>query len=385
VVGVTGLFEPLLGMAAVVEATNDRAWVAALCETETALARACSSVGLIDLTTALEIGAAAAALAMGDPTELGWRAVADGNPVIPLVARMREQVRARAGDQAAAAVHLGATSQDVLDTAAMLITLRALEVIGPDLAGCADGAAALAGQHRDTAMAARTLLQQAEPTTFGAVAANWGAGLDGAVARLVGLRTRLPVQLGGAAGNLAALYPHGFAVQEAFADELGLAVPNGVWHTERGIIAELAGALGQACAAASKVATDIVLLAQTELGEVREAAPGGSSAMAHKQNPVAAVTARAAAAQAPGLVATLLAAAPELQRGAGAWHAEWPALINLLRATGGAAARLRASLSELRVDAAAMSANLAKLGERARPVPSHAADLVDRYLLGRAR
>jgi len=208
-------------------------------------------------------------------------------------------------------------------------------------------------------MAARTLLRQAAPTTFGAVAAGWGAGLDRAVARLAAVE--FAAQLGGAAGTLAALHPHGPTVRQAFARELDLTDPEGVWHTERTRVAELAGALAGAAGAAGKVATDVVLLAQTEVGEVREAAPGGSSSLPHKQNPVAAITTRAAAAQAPGLAATLYSAmSGEQQRAAGAWHAEWPALMALLRWTGGAAARLRQCLSGLYVDAAAMHENLSR-------------------------
>ena len=239
-------------------------------------------------------------------------------------------------------------------------------------------------------MAGRTLLQIAVPTTFGALAAVWGAGLDRAAARLAELRDALPVQLGGAAGTLSVLHPHGLDVLAAFADELGLAVPDGVWHADRGIVAELAGALGLAAGAVAKAATDVVLLSQTELGEMREAAPGGSSAMAHKQNPIAAITARAAAAQAPGLVATLLASVPELQRGAGSWHAEWIALVALLRSAGGAASRLRISLSDLQIDAAAMAAHLAQLDDHSNPNGDnvdlgHADDLVERYLSRRPR
>jgi 3-carboxy-cis,cis-muconate cycloisomerase len=290
-------------------------------------------------------------------------------------------------EQDANAVHLGATSQDVLDTAMMLVASRALAVLIDDLRACADAAADLARRHRDSAMAGRTLLQQALPTTFGALAAVWGAGLDRAVTRLVAVRAALPVQLGGAAGTLAALHPAGLLVLAHFAEELGLAEPDGVWHAERGVLAELAGALGQAAAAVAKPAKDVALLAQSELGEVREAAPGGSSAMPHKHNPIAAVTAAAAAAQAPGLVATVLSAgAAELQRGAGGWHAEWPAITGLLRAVGGAAARLRDSLTGLEIDTAALRRNLAGLAGFADVTDvGHAGDLVDRYLERRAR
>jgi 3-carboxy-cis,cis-muconate cycloisomerase len=376
------LFDGVFGTTAVVAATDDAAIVDALCEAETALARACARAGLIELPVALEIGAACDAVRRLPSTELARRAGAGGNPVIPLVAQLRALVEERAGADAAAAVHLGATSQDVMDTALMLVTHRALGVIGADLLECSSALARLAAEHRTTPMSGRTLLQQAVPTTFGALAAVWGTGVDRASVRLRGVRAELPVQLGGAAGTLAPLHPHGLAVLAAFADETDLAEPDGVWHTERTTIAALAGALGIAATSIAKVATDLVLLAQNELAEVREQTPGGSSAMAHKQNPIAAVTARAAAAQAPGLVATLLAAgAPELQRGAGPWHAEWPALIALLRSVGGAASRLWSALDGLRVDADAMRRNLEALSDTVDVDDlGHATDLVDRYL-----
>jgi 3-carboxy-cis,cis-muconate cycloisomerase len=378
----SALFDGVFGTTAVVAATDDAAIVDALCEAETALARSCARAGLIELPVALEIGAACDVVRRIDPGELGRRSVAGGNPVIPLVAELRAQVETRAGAKAARAVHFGATSQDILDTALMLVTSRALGVILADMHECGSAIAELARTHRDTPMSGRTLLQQAVATTFGALTAVWGGGIDASIARLAVVRSGLPVQLGGAAGTLAALAPHGLAMQAAFADELDLAVPDGVWHTDRTRITELAGALGTAAAAVGKVATDVVLLSQSEIGELHEAAPGGSSAMAHKQNSIAAVTARAAAAQAPGLVANLLAAGgPELQRGAGSWHAEWPALIALLRYTGGAASRLWNCLDGLVVEVDAMATNLARLdGTVDIGDLGSTGELVDRYL-----
>jgi 3-carboxy-cis,cis-muconate cycloisomerase len=377
VLRVSELFGPAFGQTAIDAALDDRAWLTALCEVEIALARACTRVGLIDLATALEIGHAAELVAATDPADLGRAAVDGGNPVIPLVDALRTRVRARGGERAAAAVHLGATSQDVLDTATMLVSSRALGVLTADLVEAGNHAAALARRHRDTVMIARTLLQQALPTTFGALAAVWGAGLDSAVAGVQAARLALPVSLGGPAGTLTALHPHGLEVIQALADELDLAEPSGVWHAERSVITRLAGELGAAAAAIGKPASDIVLLAQTELGELREAAPGGSSSMPHKRNPIAAVTARAGAAQAAGHVSTLIGCgAPELQRGAGPWHAERAALTGLLRCVGGAASRLRTSLSGLEVDTDAMRRNLG-VDE---PELGHAGDLVDRYL-----
>jgi 3-carboxy-cis,cis-muconate cycloisomerase len=278
---------------------------------------------------------------------------------VALVRALREAV----GPQAAGAVHRGATTQDIVDTAAMLVAARALEPLLADLRAAAGAAAAHARAHRGTPLAGRTLLQQALPTTFGLKAAGWMAGLDAAAARLEAVRRdRLAVQLGGAAGTLAALGDRALDVLGHFARELGLREPVLPWHAERTRVAELAGALGEACGALAKVATDIVLLAQSEVGEARErgdAGHGASSAMAHKRNPVAAVATLACARQAPGLVGNLLASmAGEHERAAGAWHAEWAPLRALLRATGSAAAWGRDALERLDVDAPRMRANL---------------------------
>lgn len=368
------LWDPLLGRSAVAEQTGATAWLRALCDTEAALATACARVGLIDPDAAARV--VGACRGAPDPLALGAAAVADGNPVIPLV----RVLRAAAGP-AAPAVHFGATSQDILDTAAMLVAQRALTPILATLTVAGEACARFAAEYRDDEMAGRTLLQQAVPTTFGALAAGWGQGLDRVTARLAGVRAALAVQLGGAAGTSAGWHPHGDAVRAAFAMELGLVDPMCVWHTERSRVGELAAALGVACGVVGKVATDVVLLAQTELGEVRERAGGESSTMAHKHNPIAAVTARAGAAQAPGLVAGLLAAMPaELQRGAGPWHAEWPLLTALLDTTGGAASRLATSLTGLVVDRDALRRNRALLDD---PRTGHAGDLVDAYLEAR--
>jgi 3-carboxy-cis,cis-muconate cycloisomerase len=238
-----------------------------------------------------------------------------------------------------------------------------------DLGGGADAAAALARQHRRTVMAGRTLLQQAVPVTFGLKAAGWLVALDASAARLRAVRDqRLAVQLGGAAGTLSGMRDAGLDVLGRFARELRLAEPVVPWDTDRTRIAELAGALGETCGAVAKVAGDVVLLSQTEVAEVREGGErGGSSTMPHKRNPVAAVSALAAAKQAPGLVATLLATmAQEHERAAGAWHAEWAPLRELLRASGSAAAWLRDCLEHLEVDRERMLENLdeALLAER---------------------
>jgi 3-carboxy-cis,cis-muconate cycloisomerase len=373
----SALWDSIFGATVVAAATDDQAWLQALCDTEAALAIACRSVGLVDASVADAVVQVCTRVAADGPGALGPESAADGNPVIPLVRRLRDRAQEAYGPSVAAAVHLGATSQDILDTAAMLVARNALVVI---LAAVEDASAActsLVRTHRDTAMIGRTLMQQAIPTTFGAVAAGWGDGLDLALRRLSLTRDGLAVQLGGAAGTLAGWHPHGAAVRAALAGQLGLVDPGTVWHTERSRIAVLAADLGVSCGTFGKVATDIVLLSQDEVGELRERSGGGSSTMPHKHNPIAAITARAAAAQAPGLVATVLGAMPaELQRGAGPWHAEWLPLTALLTAAGGAATRLAESLAGLQVCTDAMVRNLAGTDVP----PTGAAEIAAAYL-----
>jgi 3-carboxy-cis,cis-muconate cycloisomerase len=373
----SGLWDPIFGTGAAAAVTSDEAWLQALCDTEAALAIACRTADLVTAEVCDVVLQGCRQVADEGLGDLGRESAADGNPVIPLVVRIRARATELGGPEAGRAVHLGATSQDIVDTAAMLVVRGALDVV---VAATADGVKAcvqLVRTHRDTPMVARTLLQQAIPTTFGAVAAGWGQGLDAAVEHLTAARAALAVQLGGPAGTLAGWHPYGPAVRAAFAEELGLVDPGVVWHTERSRIASLAGDLGLAAGVCGKVATDVLLLAQNELGEVRESSGGGSSSMPHKHNPVAAVTARAAAMQAPGLVATLLAAMPaELQRGAGPWHAEWQPLAALLTCTAGAAARLAESLSGLQVSTEAMAGNL---GGSTTP-PTGAVEIADHYL-----
>jgi len=242
------------------------------------------------------------------------------------------------------------------------VITRAAVPLLDDLAAASDAAAGLAARHRATLMVGRTLLQQALPTTFGVVAAGWLSGLDRAGRRLdEAIRENAAVQLGGAVGTLASLGDDGLRVVALLAEELHLAEPIVPWHTDRTRVVELSSALAEVAGAAAKVALDIVLLAQTETDEVREAAPGrgGSSTLPQKRNPIAAVTARACAARAPGLAATLFASMPqELQRSAGGWQSEWITMSQLLVATGSAVAWLRDSLENLEVDEARMRANL---------------------------
>jgi 3-carboxy-cis,cis-muconate cycloisomerase len=354
-----GLFDGVLARGAVREAVGDRAWLQAMLDFEAALARAEARAGIVPAEDAAAIGHACRADRF-DVAALARAAADTGTPAAALVRALTAAV----GGRAAGHVHHGATSQDVVDTAAMLVARRALAPLLDDLDSAAAAAAALADRHRATLMAGRTLLQQALPIPFGLEAAAWLAGLDETAARLEAVRDgRLAVQLGGAAGTLASLGAAGPAVLGYLGEELGLVVPVLPWHATRGRVAELAGALGAVAGAVAKVARDVTLLAQTEVGEVRERKVGGSSTMPHKQNPVAAVAAAACAARAPGLVATLLAAmAQEHQRAAGAWHAEQRPLSDLLEATGSGAAWLRECLEGLEVDAGRMRANLDATG-----------------------
>ena len=347
--------------------TDSRAWLRAMLATEAALARALERAGLAPAGAGATVTAAAAdaAAATGpfDPGALGRQAALPGNPVPGLVAALRKAVPPDAADT----VHRGATSQDIIDTAAMLLARAALEQMAADLAAAADACAELAAAHRDTVMIGRTLLQQAVPVTFGLVAAGWLTGLDEASEGVARVRERrLAVQFGGAAGTLASLGDDGPAVAQLLADELGLALPVLPWHTDRSRIVEVAAACAGVSGALAKIARDVTLLAQSEVDEVREgsAGPGGerrggSSTMPHKHNPVAAIAVLGCTRRVPGLVATLAAAAEqELQRAAGAWHAEWEPFADLLRVTGSAASWGAELTGRLVVDPARMRANL---------------------------
>jgi 3-carboxy-cis,cis-muconate cycloisomerase len=349
-----GLFTDLFARGAV----DDRAWLQAMLDFEAALAYGLAAAGLAPASAAEAIAAKCDA-DLYDVAEIGRGAGQKGTPVPGLVRALVLQLP----EDAAAHVHRGATSQDVLDTAAMLVAKRALGPLLDDLAAAADACAGLAERHRSTPAVGRTLLQQALPLTFGLKAAGWLVGLDEARAELAGVRERVPaLQLGGAVGTLASLGDKGLDVAAEVARRLDLPEPTLPWHTVRLRPALLAGALGATAGVVGKVARDVTLLAQTEVGEASEAGGdgrGGSSTMPHKRNPVAAVAAEACAQRVPGLVATMLGAmAQEHERAAGAWQAEWETLSELLRLTGSAAAWLRESLESLQPDPERMRANL---------------------------
>lgn len=356
---------------------GDEAWLQAMLDTEAGLARALERAGIAPAGSGAAVTRAAAARNF-DAAELGELSALTGNPV-PGLSRLLTRAVAESDEKAARAVHQGATSQDIIDTAAMLLARQAIDAAIADLERAAAAAASLADAHRDTVMIGRTLLQQAVPVTFGVTAAGWLSGLDSALAGLVTVRNqRLAVQFGGAAGTLASLGDRGPRVAALLAEELGLASPPLPWHTERLRLIDAATAMARVTAATGKIARDVTLLAQTEVGEVSEGpadnggkpggdsgAPrrGGSSAMPHKNNPVASVAVLGCARQVPGLLATLVASAEaEHQRAAGAWHAEWQPFTEILNLGGSAAAWTAELLGGLRADAARMSANLAAAG-----------------------
>ncbi|MGW0995732.1 3-carboxy-cis,cis-muconate cycloisomerase [Streptomyces sp. NPDC002523] len=336
-------------------ATGDVAVLQAMLDAEAALTRAQATVGQAPPAAATAVTAAARAERF-DLRDLATRARAGGNPVIPLVSDLTSAVPA----EAAPFVHRGATSQDIMDTAMVLTATRTIALILTDLHRAAGALADLAAAHRDTPMPGRTLTQHAVPTTFGLKAAGWRSLTLDAADRLSAVH--LPAQLGGAAGTLAALSPlppqgheelrdqpataPALHLLTAYAAELGLPSPDLPWHTLRTPIADLANALAFTASALGKLAADVLLLSRTETGELAEGTGGGSSAMPHKANPVRATLIAAAARQAPALAATLLGSlVAEDERPAGAWHAEWQPLRELLRLTGGAA-RAAAELAE---------------------------------------
>lgn len=344
-------FAPIFVPAPLREAVSDEAWLDAMLDAERALANAASIAGAIPAHAAAAIADCCRA-ELFDVEQLCDAGREAGNPVEPLARALRERV----GGEAAQYVHFGATSQDILDTAAALVARNATAFVVDELEGVARVCAQLADEHRATVMAARTLLQQAVPTTFGLKAANWLVGLVHARERLMG--ARLPAQLGGAAGTLAALGDKGLDVLHAYAEELDLPEPVLPWHTRRLPLAELGAALAVAAGFAAKIALDLALLAQTEVGEVRLPADGKSSTMPHKQNPVGCVLARACAEHVHAAAGVLLHVEHEHERAAGAWHAEWKALSDALAYAGGAAAWLRETLEVLGVDTERMRANL---------------------------
>ena len=355
------LLAPMLSSAAMRAVCDDLAYLQHMLDFEAALARTEAATGVIPAAAVGPIGQASQAQGF-DLAALAEAATKSGNLAIPLVKALTAAV-ARTDPEAARYVHWGATSQDVIDTAAMLMLRAGIDALLSDIDRAIAGFAGLALQHRHTAMVGRTWLQHALPIPFGLKLAEYAAALNRSRIRLKRLRSEaLALQFGGAAGTLAALGDQGWRVAERLAQELGLLLPEAPWHTHRDRFAEAASVLAIIAGTCGKIARDVSLMMQTDVGEAFEPAGegrGGSSTMPHKRNPVAAATALAAAAMAPNLAATMFAAqVQDHERSAGPWHAEWPTLPSLLLVTSGGLAAIVEFAEGLEVDAARMRANL---------------------------
>jgi 3-carboxy-cis,cis-muconate cycloisomerase len=360
-----GIFRPIFVPDEFREAVSGRAWLQAMLDAEGALATAEAQVGLIPHEAAAAIVSCCEASRF-DPEELGRNGRAAGNPVPPLVEALTAAV-SRVSEDAARYVHKGATSQDIVDTAAMLVARRTLDLILVELEGISLACARLAEEYRGTIMAGRTLLQQALPTTFGLKAAGWLVSVLEVRRKLSDVRDRgLAAQLGGAAGTLASLGKSGISVLGEFARELELSEPTVPWHTDRTRIAEIGGSLSLVAGVLGKISLDVILMAQTEVGEVAEPAGdgrGGSSTLPHKRNPILSVIAAADTRRVQAHAQTLYGAmAGEHERSAGAWHAEWEALSDALVLSGGAAAAVREATEGLEVHPEKLRKNLDETG-----------------------
>ncbi|MFF2346219.1 lyase family protein [Pseudarthrobacter sp. NPDC058119] len=364
-----GLLTPVSASPLVAALTGDRAVLAAILAVEAGWAAVLQRAGLAPAGSAAVVASAAEA-GRYDLAGIALRTQGGGNPVIPLLADLRKNVAAldAAGVGAAKAVHTSLTSQDVLDTALMLLARNTVHAVLADLKATTTALAHLAGQHADTLCVGRSLTQHSLPYTFGLRAAQWFQGLAAAGRQLESLG--FPVQFGGAAGTLAAgtVLTDGsdatpFTLADALASQLGLAPAAAPWHINRLAITSLGHALASVLDACGKIAADVLFLSRPEVAEVAEpraAGRGVSSAMPQKQNPVLSVLVRSAALQAPQLAAQLHAAAANFndERPDGAWHTEWPALRQLLALALGAAGHLRELAEGLRVFPDGMRRNL---------------------------
>ncbi|MBN8982802.1 MAG: 3-carboxy-cis,cis-muconate cycloisomerase [Rhizobiales bacterium] len=355
------LLAPLLSSAAMRTICDDRTYVQYMLDFESALAHAEGAAKTIPANAAASIAKACVA-AQYDIETLADGAAKGGNLAIPLVKMLTANV-AKSDPDAARYVHWGATSQDVIDTATVLQLRAGIDALLKDLDRAVAGFAKLAKQHRQTATVARTLLQHALPMPFGLKLAEYAAALHRSRSRLKRLRSEsLALQFGGAGGTQAALGADGLKVAEHLAKELSLPLPDAPWHTHRDRIAEAASAFAILTGTCGKIARDVSLLMQTEVGEAFEPSGegrGGSSTLPHKRNPVSATAAIACATMAPNLAATIFTAqSQEHERSAGLWHAEWPTLPMLMQVTSGALAAVADIAEGLEVDAERMRANL---------------------------
>jgi 3-carboxy-cis,cis-muconate cycloisomerase len=355
------LLESLFGSALMDEVFSDRAHLQRMLDFEAALARAEAKCGMMPARVA-EVIAAKCKADFIDVAALSAATALSLNPAIPLVKQITALVANDDGD-ATRFVHWGATSQDVNDTGLVLQIRDALGILEADFDALTVGLVGLARKHRSTPIAGRTLMQHALPTTFGLKVAGWLDMVNRHRERLAEMRKRvLVIQFGGAVGTLAALGEKAQQVTSALASQLQLEIPSAPWHAQRDRLAEVATTLGLYAGSLGKIARDISLHMQTEIGEVLEPSGvgrGGSSTMPHKRNPVTAGVVLAAAFRVPGLVSTMLTAmVQEDERGLGNWHSEWETLPEIFRLTGGALHQLAEIVPHLEVDTTRMRRNL---------------------------
>ena len=339
----------------------DQGRVQAMLDFEAALARAEARVGLIPQSAVAPISAACQA-GHYDFAALGEAIAGAGNSAIPLVKALGKQIASH-NAEAERYLHLGATSQDVMDSGLVLQLRQALELIENDLAQLGQLLAHQAQRYAATPLAGRTWLQHATPVTLGMKIAGWLGAVTRSRQRLVELKPRLLVlQFGGASGTLAALGDQAMPIAQALAEELQLTLPDQPWHTQRDRVVEFGAVLGLIAGSLGKLGRDISLLMQTEAGEVFEpSAPGkgGSSTMPHKRNPVGAAVLIGAATRVPGLLSTLFSAMPqEHERSLGLWHAEWETLPEICCLVSGSLQQALLVAKGLEVDAERMARNL---------------------------
>lgn len=358
----SAVFGTLYGSDAMRAVFDERAFLQRMLDVEAALARVQARLGIIPTEAAEAIGRAARVENLRED-ELAASVRNVGYPVVGLVKGLSRA----AGEEAGRWTHWGATTQDITDTAVALQVREGLELIRGELLAVANALAGQAERHRHTVMAGRTHLQHALPTTFGLKCAVWLMPLLDHVQRLDQLRPRVErVEFGGAAGTLASLGDGGLEVMEGLAAELGLGTPPAPWHVARDGLAEAVSFLGLLCGSLAKMATDVILLAQTEVGEVSEpyvAGRGGSSTMPQKRNPIASEYVLAAQRGVQALVPLMQNAMPDdHERGTGPWQAEMLALPQAFVLTHGALGHARVIAEGLVVDAERMRRNLGATG-----------------------
>jgi 3-carboxy-cis,cis-muconate cycloisomerase len=355
------LIDSLATTDALAELFSDRSILQAMLDFEVALARAEASVGVIPKSAVAAIAAAGKAEGF-DIRALVRDTLRSATPGVPLVRALTGRVRVK-NPKAAGFVHWGATSQDVADTALILLLKKAQAILVADIGRLETALRNLSDQHKNTVMLGRTLMQAAPPVTFGLKAAGWLGAISRCTKRLdIAFRDALLVQFGGAVGTLASLGKQGPAVSRALAKELGLGSPVAPWHTHRDRLATLMSTLGVLTGSLGKMARDVSLLMQNEIAEVAEPGGegrGGSSTMPHKRNPVGCAVTLAAADRVPGEVSAFLSAmVQEHERGMGGWQSEWPIVASVVQSTGLATASMAEVAEGLSVDATRMRANL---------------------------